>query len=89
MLIENLKSTTYCIIGIQSTEIMTKNKTKNRPTISFSFSEGFCRILGQISTVKIVEAELKTEVKEDIRAAIITANTSPVNPEKNSYIDDK
>ena len=38
--------------------------------------------LVQISMVKIVEAELKTEVKEDIMAAIITAKIKPFNPIK-------
>ncbi len=30
--------------------------------------------------VKMVEAELKTEVREDMRAAIITASISPRSP---------
>lgn len=30
--------------------------------------------------VKMVEAELKMEVREDMRAAIITASISPANP---------
>lgn len=34
-----------------------------------------------MSSVKIVEAELKMEVKEDIKAASITANISPLNTE--------
>ena len=36
-----------------------------------------------MSMVKIVEAELKIEVKEDIRAASITANISPLSTVKN------
>merc|ERR1711962_1680023 len=33
-----------------------------------------------MSIVKIVEAELKTEVREDMRAAIITASINPLAP---------
>ena len=35
----------------------------------------------QMSIVKIVEAELKMEVRDDMRAAIITASISPRIPE--------
>jgi len=36
--------------------------------------------LVQMSIVKMVEAELKTEVREDMRAAIMTANIRPLRP---------
>jgi len=54
--------------------------TNNLPTKSFSRSDAVVRNLVQISMVKIVEAELKTEVKEDMMAAIITAKIKPFNP---------
>ena len=56
-------------------------KMKNHlPTISSSLSVGFPLNLVQMSIVKIVDAELKTEVREDMRAAIITANIRPRAP---------
>lgn len=36
--------------------------------------------------VKMVEAELKMEVREDMRAAIITASISPANPAINHIL---
>ena len=60
--------------------IATKNNTKVLPTMSSSVSEGFLLNLVQMSMVKIVEEELKMEVREDIRAAIITANIRPLAP---------
>ena len=60
--------------------IATKNNTKVLPTMSSSVSEGFLLNLVQISMVKMVEEELKMEVREDIRAAIITANIRPLAP---------
>lgn len=45
-----------------------------------SMSEGFLRIRVQISMVKMVELELKIDVRELIRAANITANIIPVKP---------
>ncbi len=33
-----------------------------------------------MSMVKMVEAELKTEVREDMRAAIMTASIRPLSP---------
>ena len=43
-------------------------------------SDALPRNLVQMSIVKIVDAELKTDVKEDMRAAIITASIRPLNP---------
>lgn len=56
-------------------------RTKARPTISNSTSVAFFLILVQMSIEKIVEEELKIEVREDMRAASITASISPERPE--------
>lgn len=48
--------------------------------MSNSISEGFFRIRVQMSMVKMVEDELKIEVKELIKAANMTDNIKPVNP---------
>ena len=61
--------------------IATKNNTKVLPTMSSSVSEGFLLNLVQISMVKMVEEELKIEVREDMRAAIMTASIKPFKPE--------
>ena len=58
----------------------TRKMTKVRPTTSSSVSEGRVRTSGQMSIVKIVEEELKMEVREDISAAIITASIRPRAP---------
>ena len=50
------------------------------PTINSSVSDARPLNLVQISIVNIVDAELNTEVREDIRAAIMTANIRPLNP---------
>jgi len=68
-----------------------KRSTESLPTIICSNSidfvllpfQAFRRRQVQISIVKMVEAELKIEVKEDIKAAIITANMQPLRPEWN------
>jgi hypothetical protein len=52
------------------------------PTISNSQSCAFRRKRYQISIVKIVELELKIEVKDDIKAAIIQASVKPRIAEK-------
>ena len=70
------------------TEITINTRTKSLPTTNFSKSikrgsivdQDFRRILCQMSIVKIVEDELKIEVKEDINAANITANINPRRP---------
>ena len=49
------------------------------PTIISSVSFAFLRINSQISIVKIVLLLLKTDVSDDIRAAIMTAIIRPVN----------
>ena len=46
-----------------------------------SIGEGFFLISFQMSMVKIVDEELKMEVKEDMRAANITASIIPLRPE--------
>lgn len=74
--------------GIQTTDATTNRTTDTRPTMIISCSEGEPRIHTgplvrtrcQMSTLTMVEAELKTEVRDDIRAAIITANIIPLNP---------
>ena len=58
----------------------TKMITKDLPTSSNSVSEGLLLNLVQTSIVKMVEEELKIEVREDMRAAIITANIRPFKP---------
>ena len=45
-----------------------------------SMSDAFFLISFQMSMVKMVEAELKIEVREDIRAASMTANIRPRIP---------
>ncbi len=45
-----------------------------------SRSEAFFLMSFQMSMVKMVEAELKMEVREDIRAASITASIRPFTP---------
>ena len=58
----------------------TKTTTNILPTIINSQSFDFGLILFQMSIVNIALLELKIEVKEDIKAAIITANMSPLAP---------
>lgn len=50
------------------------------PTNSSSLSEARGRCFFQMSMVKSVELLLKMEVRDDIRAAIITAIMSPLKP---------
>ena len=45
-----------------------------------SIGEGFVLISFQMSMVKIVDDELKMDVKEDIKAANITASIRPRRP---------
>ena len=59
----------------------TKTRTKTLPAKSSSFCEAFGRNLPQISIVKIVDEELKIDVREDIKAANMTANMRPRTPE--------
>ena len=66
--------------GIQMTDTITKTTTKHRPTMTFSVSEALLRKFDQMSMVNIVEAELKIDVSEDMRAAIITASIAPAIP---------
>ncbi len=66
--------------GIHSTLTATRMMTVHRPTTISSKSEAFLRISFQMSMVKMVEAELKMEVREDMRAANITANIIPLKP---------
>ena len=79
---------THWITGIQSTDIITIPRTEDLPTISCSIStwrellvrQALRRITAQMSIVKMVDAELKTEVSEDIRAANITDSIRPRRP---------
>lgn len=57
------------------------------PTMSSSISDAFFLMRVQISIVKIVEDELKIDVKELISAANITASIRPVRPEDRYIID--
>lgn len=61
--------------------------TKLRPTISNSMSVACLRILVQMSMEKMVAEELKMEVREDMRAASITASISPERPEKSLFLN--
>ena len=70
------------MMGIQATLITTRTRTKERPTTNSSLSEGRPLILVHMSMVKMVEEELKIEVREDISAAIITASIIPLAPEQ-------
>ena len=51
------------------------------PMTSSSTSEACFLNRVQMSIVKIVEAELNTDVREDIKAAIITASIRPRSPD--------
>ena len=62
----------------------TNTRTKTLPAKSSSFCEAFGRNLPQISIVKIVDEELKIDVREDIKAANMTANMRPRTPEGNN-----
>ena len=68
------------MMGIQAMLTATKKMTKVLPTMRSSVSEGLALTLVQMSIVKMVEDELKIEVREDIRAAIITASIRPRAP---------
>ena len=54
--------------------------TATRPTSISSMSDGFLRSLCHTSMVKMVEMELKTEVREEMRADIITDSIRPRTP---------
>ena len=71
----------HCMTGIQMMEMITMMSTNARPTINSSTSLAFLRILVHMSIEKMVEEELKMEVREDMRAANITANIIPDRPE--------
>jgi len=60
-----------------------------RPTTRSSLSVALGRSRRQMSIVKIVELELKIEVREDINAAIITANIIPDSPGKSCTTEDR
>lgn len=57
------------------------NSTAHLPTTISSLLEAFFLISVQMSRVNMVLLELNTEVKEDIRAANITASIRPLKPE--------
>ena len=69
------------MMGIQAILMATSMMTKDLPTISSSVSDGLLLNLVQTSKVKMVEEELKIEVREDMRAAIMTASIKPFKPE--------
>ena len=68
------------MIGIQAKLIATNTKTTNLPTTRSSYSLAFGRIIRYISTVKMVELELKIELRDDVRAANITDMMNPRKP---------
>ncbi len=57
-----------------------KSHLTNLPTIMSSTSEAFFLILLQMSMVKSVLLELKMEVREEMRADIMTASIRPRRP---------
>ncbi len=59
--------------GIHKIDMTTKMTTKTRPTTISSTSVEFFLIRFHMSIVKMTEQELKTDVREDMSAAIITA----------------
>ncbi len=67
--------------GIQATEMPNKTTTKLRPTKTISTGEALFRTNLQMSMVKIVDAELKIDVREDINAASMTASMRPLSTE--------
>ena len=69
------------MMGIQAMLTATKMTTKDRPTMRSSVSEGLLLNRVQTSIVKMVEDELNIEVREDMRAAIMTASMRPLRPE--------
>ena len=69
------------MIGIQAMLIATRKMTKVLPTTRSSVSEGLFLTLVQMSIVKMVDDELKIEVRDDMRAAIITASIRPRAPD--------
>ncbi len=69
-----------CIIGIHNMEMTTKMTTNNLPTTMSSQSLALGLALFQMSIVNIVLLELKMDVSDDMRAAIITANIRPRAP---------
>ena len=70
----------YCKTGIQITVIMTRKTMNILATMICSVCDGLLLRRFQMSIVKMVVAELNTEVKEDIRADIMAANISPASP---------
>ena len=65
--------------GIQATEIAKRTTTKLLPTNTSSMGLAAFRTSFHTSMVKIVEAELKIEVRLDIKAASMTANMRPLS----------
>ena len=56
------------------------------PTMTSSIGDGFFLMSFQMSMVKMVEDELKMEVREDIRAANMTESIMPRKPEINDSL---
>ena len=76
----NCESCIDVMTGIHAKLIATKTKTTNLPTTSSSFSFVFGRIILYMSTVKMVEVELKIELRDEVRAANITDIINPRRP---------
>ena len=67
-------------MGIHAMLTATRTMTKVLPTTRSSVSEGLFLTRVQMSMVKMVEEELKMEVRDDIKAANITAIMAPRMP---------
>ena len=59
------------------------------PTMSSSVSDAFLLKRRQMSMVKMVDAELKMDVRELIRAASITASIIPFSPGGGASVQEK
>ena len=70
------------MIGIQATPQSTKNMMKSLPTIKSSLSLASLRRVFHRSSVKMIDAELNIDVREERRAAIMTAAMNPLAPMK-------
>ena len=70
-----------CTFGIHAIPTPTITTTTTRPTISISRSFAWGRNTRHISIVKMVDELLKADERDDIRAAIMTANINPTSPD--------
>ncbi len=68
------------MIGIQNIDTTARIRVKTRPIIRSSQSFALGLSFFQISIVNMALPELKTDVRDDINAAITTANIRPRAP---------